>query len=204
MVSELLTGKPPLHRDEVMASVRRIGAKYSYDEAHANTVAKLSLDLFDKTKKLHRLGDENKLLLEAAAQLHDIGQFVNYAAHHKHSYYLIKASPIMGLQPGQAELIANISRYHRKAMPKATHENFRLLDLREKSLVCKLAAILRVADAMDHNHTGGVQAFRLQFKRPHFAVKMIGQGDLLLERWALLKKCDLFEKVFKVKFTVKS
>jgi exopolyphosphatase/guanosine-5'-triphosphate,3'-diphosphate pyrophosphatase len=204
MVSELLTGKPPLHRDEVMASIRRIGLKYSYDEPHSNTVAKLSLDLFDKTKKLHRLGDENKLLLEAAARLHDIGQFVNYAAHHKHSYYLIKASSLMGLQPGQVELIANISRYHRKAMPKATHENYRLLQPREKLIVSKLAALLRVADAMDHDHSGRVEGFRIQYNRPNFSLKMVGQGDLLLERWALLKKCDMFEKIYKVKFSVKS
>jgi hypothetical protein len=49
-----------------------------------------------------------------------------------------------------------------------------------------------------------VQGFNIQYKRPNFSLKMIGQGDLLLERWALLKKCDLFEKTFKVKFSVKS
>ena len=204
MVSELLTGKPPLHRDEVMASVRSTGLKYSYDEQHAETVSRLSLELFDKTKKLHRLGDDNKLLLEAAARLHDIGQFVNYGSHHKHSYYLIKASPLVGLKPDQVELVANISRYHRKAMPKASHENYRLLDSREKVLVGKLAAILRVADAMDHDHSSRVQGFGVQYKKPNFSLSLVGQGDLLLERWSLLKKCDLFERVFKVKFSVKS
>jgi exopolyphosphatase / guanosine-5'-triphosphate,3'-diphosphate pyrophosphatase len=202
MVSELLTGKPPLHRDEVMASIRQTGRKYSYDEAHAETVARLSLDLFDQTRKLHHLGDENKLLLEAAARLHDIGQFVSYAAHHKHSYYLIKAGQLIGLNSDQVEIVANISRYHRKAMPKAAHDNYRLLAPRERILVSKLAALLRVADAMDHDHSGKVRGFKIHYKRPHFALKMSGQGDLLLERWSLLKKCDLFERTFKVKFSV--
>lgn len=204
MVSEFLTGKPPLHRDEVMTSVRRTGEKYSYDEEHSETVSRLALDLFDKTRNLHRLGDDNKLLLETAARLHDIGQFVSYAAHHKHSYYLIKASQLIGLNPEQVEVVANIARYHRKAMPKATHENYRLLNPKEKVTVCKLAALLRVADAMDHDHSGRVQGINVQFKKPHFSLRMLGQGDLLLERWALLKKCDLFEKVFKLKFSVKS
>jgi exopolyphosphatase / guanosine-5'-triphosphate,3'-diphosphate pyrophosphatase len=204
MVSELLTGKPPLHRDEVLASVRQTGLKYSYDEHHAHTVSRLALDLFDKTRKFHRLGDENKLLLEAAAQLHDIGQFVSYASHHKHSYYLIRASQLIGLKPDQVELIANISRYHRKAMPKLTHESYRMLPPRERLVVSKLAALLRVADAMDHDHSSKVHGFRIQYKRPHFSVKLIGQGDMLLEKWSLLKKCDLFEKIFKVKFGVKS
>jgi exopolyphosphatase / guanosine-5'-triphosphate,3'-diphosphate pyrophosphatase len=204
MVSELLTGKPPQHRDEVLASVRQTGLKYSYDEHHAHTVARLSLDLFDKTRKFHRLGEENKLLLEAAAQLHDIGQFVSYASHHKHSYYLIRASQLIGLRPDQVNLVANISRYHRKAMPKLAHENYRLLPPRERVLVCKLAALLRVADAMDHDHAGSVEGFRIQYKRPHFTVKLEGRGNMLLEKWALLKKCDLFEKIFRVKFSVKS
>lgn len=204
MVSELLTGKPPLHRDEVMESIQRTGTRYNFDQKHAETVSKLALELFDKTRKLHRLSDEFKLILEAAARLHDIGQFVNYAAHHKHSYYLIKATPLIGLKPDQVDLIANISRYHRKALPKATHDNFRILDLRQKALVWKLASILRVADAMDHDHSGRVQGFRILSTRPQFAIKMIGKGDLLLERWALMKKCDMFEKTFKVKFQVRS
>ncbi len=204
MVSELLTGRPAQRRDEVLATVRQAGLKYSFDQAHAETVTKLSLELFDRTRQLHRLGEDNRLLLEVAAQLHDIGQFISYGSHHKHSYYLIKASQLMGLTPGQVELVANIARYHRKALPKATHENYRLLPARERLMVSKLAAILRVADAMDHDHASKVQHFAVQYKKPHFSLKMMGQGDMLLERWALLKKCDLFEKVFKVKFSVKS
>ncbi len=202
MVPELLTGKPPLRHDEVMGSVRQTGLKFAYDEAHANTVSRLALDLFEKTRKLHRLGDDNKLLLEAAAHLHDIGQFVNYASHHKHSYYLIRSSQIVGLKPEQAELVANIARYHRKSTPKLKHDNYRLLPPRERLLVCKLASLLRIADAMDHDHSSKVQSFRIRYKRPHWAVQLVGSGDMLLEKWSLLKKCDLFEKTFKVKFSV--
>jgi exopolyphosphatase/guanosine-5'-triphosphate,3'-diphosphate pyrophosphatase len=85
-----------------------------------------------------------------------------------------------------------------------THENFRLLHPKERVLVSKLAALLRVADAADHDHSSKVKSMRVEYKRPHFAVKLIGQGDMGLERWALLKKCDLFEKVYKVKFAVRS
>jgi hypothetical protein len=57
---------------------------------------------------------------------------------------------------------------------------------------------------MDHDHSGRDQEFRILSTRPQFAIKMIGKGDLLLERWALMKKCDMFEKTFKVKFQVRS
>ena len=204
MVSELLTGAPPVHRDEVISAARRIGTKYSYDSKHAETVTRLAVDLFEKTKKLHRLSDDHRLLLEAAAHLHDIGQFVSYASHHKHSYYLIKSAQIMGLKPNQLELVANISRYHRKSVPRIKHESYRALPPRERLLVSKLAAILRVADAMDHDHSSRVNSFLSTYKRPHFSVKLKGQGNMLLEKWSLLKKCDLFEKVFKVKFSIRS
>ncbi len=204
MVSELLTGKPALHRDDVMGSLLQTGLKYSYDGQHAHTVTRLALDLFRKTRTFHRLGDEHILLLESAALLHDIGQFVSYAAHHKHSYYLIKAAPLIGLNQNQIEMIANIARYHRKAIPRTVHENYRVLGPKEKIIVSKLAAILRIADAMDHDHSSNVQGFNIQYKRPQFSIKLIGRGDMLLEKWALMKKCDLFEKTFKVKFSVRN
>ncbi len=204
MVSELLTGRPTQRRDEILGTVKQTGIKYSLDQPHADTVTRFALELFDRTRKLHRLGEDNRLLLEVAAQLHDIGQFISYGSHHKHSYYLIRSSQLMGLTPYQVELVANIARYHRKALPKSSHDNYRLLPAREKLLVSKLAAILRIADALDHDHASKVYSFTVQYKKPHFSLKLQGQGDMLLERWALLKKSDLFEKVFKVKFSVKS
>ncbi|MGH7738868.1 MAG: HD domain-containing protein, partial [bacterium] len=167
-------------------------------------VAQLSVDLFDKTKKLHRLGDDHRLLLEAAALVHDVGQFVNYAAHHKHSFYLIRSSQIMGLNDHQVELVANIARYHRKAMPVLKHDAYRALLPRDRLLVSKLSAILRIADAMDHEHACKVKGFQIQFKRPHFSLSLRGHDDLLLEKWSLLKKRDLFERTYKVKFSVRS
>jgi exopolyphosphatase / guanosine-5'-triphosphate,3'-diphosphate pyrophosphatase len=71
-------------------------------------------------------------------------------------------------------------------------------------MVSKLAALLRVAESMDLEHASKVQSFNVQYKRPHFSIALRGHDDLLLEKWSLLKKCDLFEKVFRVKFSVRS
>jgi exopolyphosphatase/guanosine-5'-triphosphate,3'-diphosphate pyrophosphatase len=148
------------------------------------------------------LGDDERLILEVAAQLHDIGQFINYGSHHKHSYYLIKATQLVGLHSDQVEVIANVARYHRKACPKMEHENYRALGPAQRQVVNKLAAILRLADAMDHEHSSKVTGFTLDKKGKHFTLRLKGQGDLLLERWALLRKRDLFEKVFRGRLTV--
>ncbi len=202
MVTELLTGKRPLHRQEVVGALRQVGLKYTYDEAHAAAVTKLALELFDDTQSMHGLGDDERLILEVAAQLHDIGQFINYGSHHKHSYYLLKATQLVGLHSDQVEVIANVARYHRKACPKMEHENYRALTPVQRLVVNKLAAILRLADAMDHEHSSKVSGFTLEKKGKHFNLRLKGQGDLLLERWALLRKRDLFEKVFRGRLTV--
>ena len=58
------------------------------------TVARFAVQLFDSTKKLHKLGGKERTLLEVAGLLHDIGYYVGITDYHKHSYYLIKASPV--------------------------------------------------------------------------------------------------------------
>jgi len=69
-------------------------------------------------------------------------------------------------------------------------------------VVSKLAAILRLADAMDNEHASKVESFSVDYKKPKFAIHLKGEGDLLLEKWALMKKAEMFEEVFGVKVIV--
>jgi exopolyphosphatase/guanosine-5'-triphosphate,3'-diphosphate pyrophosphatase len=202
MVQELYGDKKVSPREQVMASAMQTGRKYSFDEQHATSVARYALELFDQTRSLHNLGLEQRLLLEVSALLHDIGNFVSLADHHKHTQYLLMANPVIGLNPSQMKIVANVARYHRKSMPKPQHEEYNALPSRDRVLVSKLAAILRLADAMDHEHGERIRTFVTEYKKPKFTIKLQGDGDLLLERWSLLKKSEMFEKVFSVKFGI--
>ncbi len=202
MIQDLYDGRKPLHRDQVLASARRLGKKYAFDEQHGATVARLAAQLFDETRSLHNLDDESRLLLEVAAWLHDIGQFVNIMGHHKHTYYLLSTIPLIGLSDSQRAIVANVARYHRKSFPNLKHEPYRNLPVKDRVIVSKLAAILRLADALDTEHAGKVGEFAVEHKQPKFILKLKGQGDLLLEKWALAKKAALFEEVFSVKFSI--
>jgi len=202
MVQELFGDKRRLNRDQVLGSAMQLGEKYSFDEQHATTVARLAVALFDQTRGLHHLGLEQRLLLEVAALLHDIGTFVNVAGHHKHTQYLLLASPLIGLTQDQSAIIANVARYHRKSMPKPQHEPYRILSTKDRVVVAKLAAILRLADAMDNEHASKVREVEAEWNKPDFTVRLRGEGDLLLEKWALLKKAPMFEEVFSVKFSI--
>jgi exopolyphosphatase/guanosine-5'-triphosphate,3'-diphosphate pyrophosphatase len=140
--------------------------------------------------------------LEAAALLHDIGQYINVMGHHKHAYYLLTASPLLGLSESQRAIVANVARYHRKSLPNLKHEPYHILAPKDRVVVSKLAAILRLADALDTEHAGKVSQISVEYKKPKFILKLKGEGDLLLEKWALARKAAMFEEVFSVKFSI--
>ncbi len=202
MVEELYGEQKALRRDQIVASALQIGRKYQCDEQHALTVARLAVQLFDRTRELHHLGLEHRLLLEVAALVHDIGGFVGATDHHKHSQYLLQATPIVGLTKEQMAIVSNTARYHRKSMPKPQHEFYRVLSSREKVVVSKLASLLRLADAMDNEHASKVLDFEVEYRKPRFSIRLRGDGDLLLEKWAMTKKAQMFEEVFSVKFSI--
>jgi exopolyphosphatase / guanosine-5'-triphosphate,3'-diphosphate pyrophosphatase len=186
------------HREDAVSSAIQVGRKFMFDEQHAATVARFAVQLFDQIRGLHNLGLDQRPLLEVAGLLHDIGTFISSNDHHKHSQYLILASPLIGLNQAQKAVVANVARYHRKSLPKPQHDAYRVLSTKERVLVSKLAAILRLADAMDTEHASRVKSFSVEFKKPNLHFSLQGDGDLLLEKWALMKKAEMFEEVYGV------
>ncbi|MEW6756811.1 MAG: Ppx/GppA phosphatase family protein [Acidobacteriota bacterium] len=193
----------PAHRErQVEEAVLPLGRKYAFDEGHGRQVAALALSLFDQTAKVHGLGDPERTLLHAAALLHDIGSFVSYTRHHKHTLYLISQSNLAGFSARETLLVANVARYHRRSMPKPTHEAFAALDRRERFAVAALASILRLADALDREHQQRVQRVEAEAADSVLRLRVEGTGDLLLEGWSLKRKADLFTQTFGLRVEV--
>jgi exopolyphosphatase / guanosine-5'-triphosphate,3'-diphosphate pyrophosphatase len=134
--------------------------------------------------------------------LHDIGHFVSATEHHKHTFYLLTATPLIGLTKPQRAVVANVARYHRKSAPSLQHEPFKVLPAKDRVVVSKLSVLLRLADALDNEHAGKVTDIAVEYNRPRLVLKLQGQGDLLLEKWALAKRTPLFEEVFGVKVAI--
>ncbi len=188
----------------VLASCLRLGKRFRFDEHHAETVDRLASQLFDDLWSLHGLSARDRLLLRAASLLHDIGDFVRYEAHHKHSYYLIMNSDLMGLSPEERAIVANAARYHRKGMPDPAHPNFRDLDKDARAKVRSLAAILRVADALDREHLGKVRSVRAEVDegRRRVVLHLVGEQDRELEEWTVRQKGDLLREEFGLEVTL--
>lgn len=182
----------------VIEACVRLGKRYGFDQPHGEHVASLAMSLFDAMTGYHGFGERERLLLRAAALLHDIGDYVRYDGHHKHSYYLIQHSDIMGLSPEERSIVANVARYHRKSAPDPSHPNFRDLDKEARSKVRALAAILRIADALDREHLGKVKSVRAEIdgKGRKMILYVTGDEDRELEEWTVRAKSELLRDVF--------
>lgn len=204
MVSKLHKVEEPLYHLQVTSYSRLIGRKFDYDAEHSMRVARIALDLFDSTRRLHRLGPKERILLEVAGLLHDIGYYIGMTDHHKHSYYLIRASPIIGLSDVQREIVATIARYHSRALPKPGHKEYEELSIEQRTIVNRLGPLLRLAEALDREHAGKVKRFRITVGEDKLRLRLMGRGGLLLERWAVARNSAWFEKVYKRKVIVNS
>jgi exopolyphosphatase/guanosine-5'-triphosphate,3'-diphosphate pyrophosphatase len=190
------TGIEAEMRGQVVASAASLGRKFHYDEAHARHVADLSLAIYDALVREHGLGGRERLLMEVGGLLHDIGTFIKTSGHHKHGEYIVANSEIFGLSRADLTIVANIVRYHRKSPPASTHVNFIALPREDRVAVMKLAAILRVADALDRGHDQRVRDPTFERQEERFIIRAAGVVDLSLERLSLAEKGDMFEDVF--------
>jgi exopolyphosphatase / guanosine-5'-triphosphate,3'-diphosphate pyrophosphatase len=180
--------------ERVLDACLRLGRHYHFDEAHARLVTRFAAQLFDDLHSVHAFGERDRLLLRAAAILHDIGDYIHYSGHHKHSYYLIQHADIMGLTPDERGIVANIARYHRKGPPDTTQPNFRDLSKEGRSKVRGLAAILRLADALDREHKQKIESVRAAVDRGGASVTLFlrGDDDRELEEWTVGSKAALW------------
>ncbi len=190
-----------IRAEQEIPNVRRRNVLYlaqrcQYPQTHSHHVARLAVQLFDQTAALHKLGEREREWLEYAALLHDIGYLINPRQHHKHAYYLITQSDLDGLTAEEIELIANIARYHRRALPEAKHEPFEALSVKHRRAVQKLSALLRIADGLDRSHFSVIQSLDVTLGNP-VTITLQTAGDPELEIWAARGRADLFEKVFK-------
>lgn len=184
---------------QILYSARALATKYHVDLHHANHVCELAGRLFDELKKQQWFNIERKMLLQAAAILHEVGIFINSRAHHKHSYYVIANAEVFGFDPKELTIVANIARYHRRSKPKSSHVEYARLNRQDRMIVNKLAAILRVADALDVNRTQDIKDFTCRIENDELIITPSGCGDLTLERRALAMKGDLFEDIYGLK-----
>ena len=184
--------------------LRLSGGLHVEDWPHARQVERLSVQLFEATQPLHHLDANSLRLLERAAFLHNTGMLIEARRHHKHSFRLIKETELPDFTDAERHEIACIARYHRRALPSTSHEEYAILDRDARQRVSALAALLRIADALDYSHDGRVMHLAAKPELYNDSIWTIGLdirplSDLDVEIEKAYEKADLFEKVFQRK-----
>lgn len=179
-------------------AARAFARKHDPDPAHAGQVCKLSGLLFDALGDLHGLGDTERLLLQAAALMHDVGYDARPGQHHKGSRDLILASHLEGFTRKQLMVMACVARYHRKGLPEDDHKVYRDLDEKGRATVRKLASLLRIADGLDRSHVSSAEFVHVDRLSKGIRFSVIQRSQNRADIEAALKKSDLFEEVYKL------
>ncbi|MCB1214049.1 MAG: Ppx/GppA family phosphatase [Deltaproteobacteria bacterium] len=180
-----------------LRSVLSLAHRCDYNREHAQQVAKLSLYLFDKLQRLHPLSGLDRELLYYAALLHDIGYYISFRKHHRHAYYLIKNSDLTGFSEEEVELLALVSRYHRKSFPKSHHEALARLVRQDQERLRWMAALLRLADALDRSHFAVVDSLSLRIYEDRLLVTVHARQDAEYELWEAERRSQLLRRLLK-------
>ena len=185
---------------QLLVGTRSFARRLDYDQQHAEHVRDLSVQLFDQLQPVHRLPAQTRVLLEAGALLHDTGHMISHRGHHKHGEYLVLNADIPGLQGRERAIVAGLVRYHnRKSEPAAHHPAYSSLDDADKPTLRRLAAILRIAESLDHSHRQRIVKIHATFQRGAVGLEVQARGDAGEDLRDAGRSAEWFEKECHVK-----
>ena len=175
--------------DEVALDIRResvneLGFRCHWDRGHAEYIARLSLQLFDKLALFHLLEAPYRELLEYASLLHNIGAFISISSHHKHSQYIVLNGELRGFSPSEIEIIGHVVRYHRKSPPSEKHTAYSILKPPHKRAVDVLSGILRLANGLERGHRQNIQQINVKVKGSAITLHLTTRFEPDIEIWA--------------------
>ncbi len=178
------------------------------DFPHSERVASLSLQLYDGLlasgwqPSIDAISARSSLL--AAALLHDVGRSEGEKGHHKTSFNLIRAhgNPL-GWKAADLQRAAVVARFHRGVLPTRRHKSLRDLLPNEQKAALQLAAILRLANALDARHDGHIQRIKIESngrsmtKNEALVIEAEGYSPLAPSAQAIAAERHLLEMVLR-------
>lgn len=200
-IHELLGKGEDYFLPQITAAVKNLARKYRCLDDYTESVVRYSRELFKFLEPVHGLQSKDGLLLSFAAYLHKCGLFINNQGYHKHSYYLIAASEIPGINRKQLHIAALIARYHRKSLPKPAHLEYMALGHEERTRVCRMAALLRLACGMAEA-CDGYKDFSIEIGEDNVALAFTENPGKTFDPRLIQKASDLFTYVFSRALTI--
>ena len=188
---------------DIIACAQNISKRYMGSKKRGETLEKIALTIFDSMKKVHGLGQRDRLLLRLATLLHDCGKYISMTNLGECSYSIIMATEIIGLSHMEREIVANVVKFN--------HEEFEYYDVSKASTldqesylrIAKLTAILRVANGLDRSHKQKFKDVKTILKDDVLTITVDTKEDITLEKGMFSHRADFFEEVYSVKPVIK-
>lgn len=187
---------------EIIRAITTLSETCGYEVEHTRHVTHLALRIFDDLQDLHQLSQHHRFWLLCASLLHDIGWSEGWRGHHKTGLRIILETPMLPFDHKERLIIGSIVRYHRRALPDLKHDHYAALDIAERMVVDRLAAILRLADGLDRTHRRLVRDIACNFSDGKIMVQCVCRVPAHQEEEYGREKGALLEKVFKRKLII--
>ncbi len=190
--------------EDIIAASRSIAKRYKSNQAHLRNMEEISLGIFSKTKKIHGMGQREKLLLQIAVILHNCGKYISLVNVSDCAYNIIMATEIIGLSHAERQIIANVVKYN--TAPFCYYDEMaRQSDVtrREYLVIAKLTAILRLANALDRSHKQKFAGVAIVLRDNTLQFHIETREDLTLEKITLKERAEFFEEVFNIRPVIK-
>ena len=179
-------------------SIMKAVSHYHIDRKHALDVRDSAALLFSALRSVHQLPPEYREWLTAAAMLYEVGDFLNRNGRHRHTYYIISNSEILGYTPQQRRTIAAIARYLGKSRPAMEDVPMKAIDSEDRPDVQKAIVLLRLARALNLGRSRAVEKVRIAVRSGEIKLTLVPRRRMGvdLEGWAIEKERDYFREVF--------
>lgn len=182
-------------RADRISAARELAKRYRTDREHCEQVEVLSLELFDRLTKLHGLDEKAREYLQIACILHNIGKYISMQNDDLRSYEIVSSAEIPGLSEEETELISMLVFYHNGKID-SNDDLFTRLGEEKAVLVCKLASIMAIANALDASHKQKISKIKVKTEEREVVLTAFSQENITLELWTVKRHTRLFEAVF--------
>lgn len=189
---------------DILACAEQVSRRYLGSEDRSKTIGKIALKIFESTKKLHGMGNRERLLLQIATTLHDCGKFISMTNLAECSYNILKSTEIIGISEREQAIVACVVRFNHDtfAYKKILAEESALDDA-SCMTVARLTAILRVANALDRSHRQKFGDFQIRIQDRKMTITVETGKDISLEKGLFSQRAEFFEEVFGLRPVIK-
>lgn len=180
--------------DSLLSAVQH----YGVDKEHALKVRESAMQLFSTLRAVHALPPEYAEWLSAAAMLYEVGDYVNRNGRHRHAYYIISHSEILGYTPEQRKIIAAIARYLGKSRPAPADAPIKVLPSVDQEYVPKASLLLRLARALNLGRSNAIRSMQIRSQDGKVNLTLLTKprSSVDLELWAVEKEESYFRELF--------